>query len=358
MKQDFIIITQPRSGDEILISQLRSHPNIYITLGKPLRDFIDSNSDASFPGFLLDKYNTQNYEIKLKEQDIMHSLNTRQYMEEYYEKYFKLVEPAHGERDLVKLFLDKIYSKDKTQKEEGYKLATEYAYKRYKINGLTTYIEDLYTDVFTKKWNIWEETVVPNSELKIIFLFRKNLLWRNVSAALPVTVNDHGYTKIEKKTCILNKQQLIEDISLREQEQIKIKEHISKLGLQSIEIYYEDLIDKNRETLDKVQTFLKMPIQEKDLFGINVHNIFEETRPLETVLTNYNELKQQCPELSNFFEMAEKSINPFYYEIRKAGTFASLEFLQEMVDGMDTNLHDPYKNKQNINTISCDEVDC
>ena len=346
MKQDFIILTQPRSGDEILISQLRSHPNIYITLGKPLRDFAQQTDFSTLENFLHSKFKTQNYEIKYREQDIMHSLNTREFMEEYYNTYFKLVNASIEEQAAVKEFLDNIYSKDKVLREEGHKAATEYAYCRYRSSGYTAYIEDIFvTDTLSK-------LIEQNSKLKIILLTRKNLLFRYTSQQLPVETNEHGYTKITADKVCIDKQKLHEDISYRQQEQQVIKEQLNISGIDYIEIVYEDLIKNNRVILDKVQTFLNVPIQEKDLFGINVNNIFEETRPLEVIIDNYNQLKAECYDLQNYFEMAEKSANPFYYEIRKAGTFASLEFLREMVDGMDKNLHDPYTNKQVINSYS------
>jgi hypothetical protein len=328
MKYDFCVVTQPRSGDEILISKLRSHPNVYITLGIPYKEFLLQTVHNSFDNYLLEhKYNKQNYDLKLNEQDIMHSLNTREYMSSYYNELVKTGCINENESQQITSFLDLIYTRDKEKKKEGYKLAAENALRRYTNYGITIYGEH-----FLQK----NADDILSDNPRYIILFRKNLLWQYVSTLLPVITNEHGYTKIiDTKLNIdplLFAQYVIDTLNERE----SIINNISNTGNPHIIIYYEDLVKKNRETLDIVQQFLNVPIQEKDLYGINVENIYEETRPVDTIIENYTELKNYFIKDENiitYFKLAEDSVNPFYYELRKAGSFKSLEFLQEMYNG-------------------------
>jgi hypothetical protein len=325
MEYDFCVVTQPRSGDEMLISKLRSHPNIYITLGKPYEEFCNQDEYTDFEEYLYEyKFQQQNYELKLNEQDITHSLNTREYMEQYYSEQQKIGCIPKSQEEQIHNFLDHIYCKDKEKRKKGYIAAAQSAIERYTNFGITTYGNSIST-------NNYPSTVL-SKHTKYIILFRKNLLWQYVSTMLPVTVNEHGYTKITDVKLELEKVKFEQFIIHTLAEREKIKQFVQSTGQQFIEIYYEDLAKQNRKTLDMVQQFLKVPIQENELYGITPDNIYEETRPLETIVTNYSTLKNQLSDesIQRYFKMAEESINPFYYEIRKAGTFKSLEFLREM----------------------------
>lgn len=328
MIYNFCIVTQPRSGDELLISKLRSHPNVYITLGKPYNEFYSQQNYSTFEDYLLQyKYNKQNYELKYNEQDITHSLNTKEYMLSYYDEQIKAGCIDENERQQITEYLDLIYCKDKEKKKQGYENATKCALQRYKKFGITLYGADYLAgrlnDITTK-------------EIKYIILFRKNLLWQFVSTRLPVETNEHGYTKIIDTKMTIDSQQFEHFVTNTLEERKLIHEMIRNKNASYIEITYEDLARKSRDTLDRVQQFLNVPVQEKDLYGINPDNIYEETRPVDTIVTNYTELKEKLSTnelIAGYFKDAEDSVNPFYYEIRKAGSFKSLEFLKEMYDG-------------------------
>ena len=328
MKYNFSVVTQPRSGDEILISKLRSHPNIYITLGKPYSEFLTQTEYSTFNEYLLKhKYNKLNYDLKYNEQDITHSLNTRDYMQSYYDEQIKIGCIHESERQQIAEYLDLIYSRDKEKKKDGYKLATESTLRRYKNFGITIYgehfLHDCYSDILT-------------DEHHYIILFRKNLLWQYTSTLLPVETNEHGYTKIIDTKFSIDPKQFECFIKDTLDEREKILKHIHDKNAPFIVIYYEDLVKDNRGTLDTVQQLLNVPIQVKDLYGINTDNIFEETRPVDVIIENYTDLKEKFitnEHIAKYFKMAEDSVNPFYYELRKAGTFKSLEFLREMYEG-------------------------
>jgi len=329
MVYNFCITTQPRSGDELLISRIRSHPNIYITLGKPYCEFHEQKTHTSFNEFLVEhKYNNQNFNLKVEEQDIMHSLNTRDYMENYYDELIRDNIIDHDERSNIKEFLDLIYAKDKEAKKQGFQKAALHALTRYRNYGLTVYGDQLLSGCI--------DTLQQSEDFKYIILFRKNVLWQYVSTLLPVEVNEHGYTKIIDTKLVLDAKAFKQYANNTLKERDDIRAYIQNKNTSCLEIYYEDLATKNRETLDKVQDFLGVPVQERDLYGINPNNIYEETRPLEAIVTNYKEfteLLQDDEEIVPYFKMAADSVNPFYYEIRKAGSFASLDFLREMYEG-------------------------
>lgn len=328
MKYNFCVVTQPRSGDELLISKLRSHPNIYITLGNPYSEFINQTNFDTFKDFLLKyKFQKQNYDLKYNEQDIVHSLNTREYMETYYNDQITTGCIDESERNFINNYLNLIYSKDKTEKKEGNKIATECVLKRYREYGFTMYIEHILA-------NQHEELLTR--DVKYVLLFRKNLLWQYVSTLLPVTVNEHGYTKIIDTQVSLEPEKLKEFIHNTLCERQEVESIIVSKQVPYIEIYYEDIVKFNRKTLDTVQYFLNVPVQKEDLYGINPDNIYEETRPIDTIINNYCDLKEYFKSDENilqYFKMAEDSVNPFYYEIRKSGTFKSLDFLREMCIG-------------------------
>jgi hypothetical protein len=328
MKYNFSIVTQPRSGDEILISKLRSHPNIYITLGKPYNEFLTQTDYSVFDEYLLTyKYNKQNYDLKYNEQDITHSLNTKDYMQTYYNEQIKIGCIHENERQKIENYLDLIYSRDKEKKKEGYKIATECALQRYKKAGITIYGEHFLQN--------YHENILSSDHIHIV-LFRKNLLWQYTSSLLPVEVNEHGYTKIIDTKFNIDSIQFECFVKNTLDEREQILKRIHDNGTPYIVIYYEDLVKNGRATLDTVQQFLNVPIQERDLYGINTDNIFEETRPIDVIIKNYTELKEEFTaneHIAKYFKMAEESVNPFYYELRKAGTFKSLEFLREMYDG-------------------------
>jgi hypothetical protein len=325
MKYSFCIITQPRSGDELLISKLRSHPNVYITLGKPYVEFTEQNTFTSFYEYLEKyKFQQQNYDIKYNEQDIVHTLNTREYMEQYYKDQIKIGSIPESQADEISAYLDLLYSKDKEERKKGCDVATQLTLSRYKNYGMTLYGKDLLTT------NCFSD--ILSTSTKYIILFRRNLLWQYVSTLLPITINEHGYTKIIDTKITISKKEFEEFIFKILSEREKIKEYIIKTNQQYIEIYYEDLARNSRNTLDRVQEFLNVPVQEQDLYGINPDNIYEETRPLEVIVTNYKDVKADFADSDTleYFKMAEDAVNPFYYEIRKAGTFKSLEFLRDM----------------------------
>ena len=323
MDYNFCVVTQPRSGDELLISKLRSHPNIYITLGNPYTEFLKTKEYSTFENFLHEfKYNTQNFNLKINEQDIMHSLNTKDYMHEYYSEMIKEGCMHEDERQNVDRFLDLIYSKDQEKKTEGYELAVKCALSRYKKYGMVVYHDHL--------------QYVKLKNPKYIILLRKNLLWQFVSMHLPVSTNEHGYTKIIDTKINIDPDEFKKFTLTTYSQRAEIKQHVLATQQPFIEIYYEDLARNNRQTLDVIQKFLSVPIQKRDLYGINPENIYEETRPLETIVVNYSDIKKHFEsddDIYQYFQMAEESVHPFYYEIRKPGTFVSLDFLREMYDG-------------------------
>lgn len=328
MKYNFCVVTQPRSGDELLISKLRSHPNIYITLGKPYSEFLEQTNFTVFSEYLEKyKFQQQNYNLKYTEQDIAHSLNTREYMEQYYSEQIKIGCIPANHSPQISTFLDQIYGKDREKRKSGYESATQLAVERYTNYGLTVYSEHILN-------NGCLEDIVSD-KARYIILFRENLLWQYVSTLLPTTTNEHGYTKIHDTKLTIERTEFENYVSNTLRERSKIKEVVRNTGCEYIEISYEDLTKNNRETLDKIQEFLNVPIQEQELYGINPDNIYEETRPLETIIINYESIKSELKDsdLFKFFKMAEDAVNPFYYEIRKAGTFKSLDFLRDMSIG-------------------------
>lgn len=328
MTYNFCIVTQPRSGDEMLISKLRSHPNVYITLGKPYCEFLSQTKHKTFADFLEQyKFEQQNYNIKYNEQDITHSLNTREYMESYYDEQIQIGSILESERPQITSFLNLIYSKDKEQKKDGYKLATDSVLRRYRCYGTTIYGNHILNNRCLDN--------ILDTDVKYIVLLRKNILWQYVSTLFPISTNDQGYTKIIDSKFEIHKKDIDNFINNTIAERKEILNFIERSRCRYIEVYYEELAKKNRETIDRIQLFLGIPQQKNELYGINPDNIYEETRPLEAIITNYKELREQYKDTDTYkyFTMAEESINPFYYEIRKPGTFKSLDFLREMSVG-------------------------
>lgn len=325
MKQDFLVITQPRSGDEILISKLRSHPLIYITLGNPIVELEKSNHQ-DINSVLRYKFDVQNRELKREEQEITHRLNTRDYMTEIYTQYFNDVNATEIEKNTVSECIELMYAKNKEERNKGYDKMTEYVCQRYKAYGMTVYMHHLLTDYK----ELLLQSIEQNSNLKVIILTRSNLLWRYVSSLLPVETNDQGYTKILPTELQINTADFIENVKEIEQQQTSIYDTLSEYGIKPLFITYEGLCKNERLTLDKVQEFLGIPILKDDLFGINTKNIFEQTRPLEAIISNYEVFKQELKNNEYYFYLqnAERDVDPLYYKIRDTTTKEYLDFVR------------------------------
>jgi hypothetical protein len=331
MKFNYIIITQPRSGDEILISKLRSHPNIYITLGNPIREYISNKeSYCTFTEYLQYKYSVQNYKLKRDEQEIVHSLNTREHMETIYREYFDIALPIQKTKDDVKCFLDKVYSKNREEKEAGYLEATNYTLSQYKAHGMVVYMKDFLNSKNTIDSDLL--SYVRDNNIKVIVLTRNNLLWRYVSSQLKLTVNDQGYSKIITETCTINEEDLRQDINACVDEQQSTINVLTQNNIPYHAVTYEQICDKTFEIFVQIQKFLNVPVMLTDLHGINIANIFEETRPLSVIVSNYNQLKDNNNDgcINLFLCDAEKRENPLYFKIREKGSVENLQFIEEM----------------------------
>lgn len=206
----FIILTRSRSGSNLLVSYLESHPNIYIR------------------------------------GEIFHNLNNRNY------------------RKILNWFFNIMPSK-------------------FKASGFKIFY---YHPLDTKCPELWQE-LASNADIKIIHLYRKNLIKTIISRHIALKTD---IWSSEKKNLSVSfnldiPPQLIDKeinrtLAWREEYNNIFNKH------KIFEINYEDFIGASHENLSMIQDFIEVPRK-----TLSTHLKKQQTKPLEEVVNNYNEIK-------------------------------------------------------------------
>jgi hypothetical protein len=159
------------------------------------------------------------------------------------------------------------------------------------ITGFSTHMYDI------NAINGLEHFKKHNSELKVLFLTRKNLLKRYVSRKIARITNQYNNQKTN--VCVnLNFDEVVRNITKNITEQKMTKSLLNNNNIDFIDLYYEDLAVNTVSVLGHITNFLETPLQ------YICTTVKQESRPLKDIITNYNELKEQfsSTEYIEFFE--------------------------------------------------------
>jgi len=226
----FIIIAHARSGSSMLIGALREHPQI-MGFGE-----IFHPKEITF--------NIQDYD-----NNSVHLLNLRNNYPLEFLNHF-------------------IFSSYKDQ---------------IKAVGFKVFPEQIDNHSFCSIWQ-W---LNQHRDVKIIFLTRQDLLATHTSRLIARKDGKYGIRTEEQRsttTVKIDPKNLLEELEKRKYYNEEVKKYVK--DHEFMEITYEELTQNISYYLTKIQEFIGV-----DVHDLTVKSIKQETRSLENVIENYDELK-------------------------------------------------------------------
>jgi len=126
--------------------------------------------------------------------------------------------------------------------------------------------------------------ILSRKKIKIILLYRKNLLSRYLSREIQlkteINVNQISTLKLN-----VNFNDFLDDVKYVMAERDAIEKHINN-RTDKLLLYYEDLVDNPKLELKKIKDFLSL---KKDFTNLELEWFKQETREFKDIIINYND---------------------------------------------------------------------
>ena len=148
-----------------------------------------------------------------------------------------------------------------------------------------------YSHFKTEKTKIIWDYLIENKDIKIIHIKRKNLLRNFVSLKIAAKTNEwrsfSEKSNIENKQITLTKEECLQEFELQEKTMSEIDNRFKNHRI--INVYYNDLISKREETMNRIFEFLNTK-------KIEIENtVLKKQNPetLNELIINFTDLKKE-----------------------------------------------------------------
>jgi len=223
---DFLLLTQPRSGTHILTSYLKNHDELCWLDNEPCYSLLKSLNGKKITNYC---------DIKADQK--------------LFVRYFDL-------------YLNSLFQKNN---------------KNNMQKGITAHIMDVIRLDYLN-------FILSRKKIKIILLYRKNLLSRYLSREIQlkteINVNQISTLKLN-----VNFNDFLDDVKYVMAERDAIEKHINN-RTDKLLLYYEDLVDNPKLELKKIKDFLSL---KKDFTNLELEWFKQETREFKDIIINYND---------------------------------------------------------------------